>query len=190
MNIKQTSSLRIIGGCFKGRKIIFAPSATLRPTTDRIRETVFNWLQPHITNATCLDLFAGSGALGLEACSRGAQYVTFIDQNTQSIKHIQNLIHTWGIHNATAIRQDARHYLQQLSPQNIKLIFLDPPFHTDLLSQCVQLITAHNWLAPNSLIYTEQAATTNWQPPQNWHLHKSKTTAQICYSLWIVQKPN
>ena len=183
--VNNKSSLRIISGCFRGRKITFQPTPNeLRPTTDRIRETVFNWLQPYLSSAICLDLFAGTGALGLEACSRGAKHVTFVEQNSQIVNHIQDLITQWGITNAKVLNKNTLTYLKEPCSKSFNLIFLDPPFNSNLLTQCTNLLEHNHWLNKDCLIYIELSAKTTWDNPHNWHLLKTKKSGQVCYSLW------
>lgn len=186
---KKNSVLRIIGGKFKGRKITFTPTNNLRPTTDRIRETVFNWLQPYIMNRICLDLFAGTGALGLEACSRGAKHVTFVEQNTKTIVKIQTLLDTWKIENAQTLNTNAFTYLNQHFANPYDLIFLDPPFNSQLLNRCAVQLSSNN-LPAECLLYTEHPASSSWQPPKQWKLLKTKTSGHVCYSLWVLVSPS
>ena len=127
----KSGACRIIGGKWRGRKIKFDDAEGLRPTTDRIRETVFNWLQPYVRQSFCLDCFAGSGVLGFEALSRGAQQVIFIEQNVQTVKKIKQNITALKAEQASVIRQDALSWLQSAQRNNeLDLVFLDPPFHS------------------------------------------------------------
>jgi 16S rRNA (guanine966-N2)-methyltransferase len=132
----HSSKLRIIGGRWRGRKIRFLPLPGLRPTSDRIRETLFNWLMPTIKDARCLDLFAGSGALSFEALSRGAQSAVMIDQSPQVIAVLQE--------NAALLKINTAEFYCATSPQGLKklhltpfdIVFLDPPFHQQLIAPC------------------------------------------------------
>lgn len=186
---KKNSVLRVIGGNYKGRKINFIPTSQLRPTTDRIRETVFNWLQPYIVNRVCLDLFAGTGALGLEACSRGAKHVTFVEQDPKTLAQIQTLLDTWHINNAQTINTNALTYLSRPFTSPYDLIFLDPPFDSHLLNQCTEQLSA-NHLPTGCLLYTEHSSSDSWQPSKQWQLLKTKTSGHVCYSLWILIEPS
>jgi 16S rRNA (guanine966-N2)-methyltransferase len=105
--------LRIIGGTWRGRRLRFAASADIRPTPDRVRETLFNWLGGHVGGARCLDLFAGSGALGLEALSRGAAHVQFIERDARTARELGRLLAEWGAHNAAVRRCDALRFLEE-----------------------------------------------------------------------------
>ena len=119
--------LRIIGGEWRGRKIRFPPVAAIRPTPDRVRETLFNWLQPSLPGSRCLDLYAGSGALGLEALSRGAREVVFVDENPAVVRHLSGTLDALGCERGQVIHADARRYLDG-AVEPFDVVFLDPPF--------------------------------------------------------------
>ena len=132
MNYK-TSELRIIGGKWRGRKLKFSPSLDLRPTPNRVRETLFNWLAPVINNAICLDLFAGSGALGFEALSRGAQKVTMLDKSARVIKTLKANAEILGTENITFLCMEFSPSLKNPFKQQFNVVFLDPPFKQNLI---------------------------------------------------------
>ena len=126
--------LRIIGGTWRGRTWRF-PEGDIRPTPDRVRETLFNWLTPGIAGARCLDLFAGSGALGLEALSRGAARVQFVEKSAGAARHLQQTLALWGGAQAAAAQihvGDADAFLAA-APEAFDVVFLDPPFAAGLL---------------------------------------------------------
>jgi 16S rRNA (guanine966-N2)-methyltransferase len=174
--------LRIIAGRWRGRPIVFPPRPELRPTPDRVRETIFNWLQPVIVGARCLDLFAGSGALGFEALSRGAAKVVLVDRDAQTVKHLQETARTLGADAAECIVSDARRFLSG-SPTPFDIVFLDPPFASNVLSDvCARL--AQGWLSPKALVYLEAPADAPMPAlPAGWTLHRSKSAGQVGYHL-------
>lgn len=172
--------LRIIGGDWRGRKLEFPDLPGLRPTPDRVRETLFNWLQSTIAGAHCLDLFAGSGALGLEALSRGAASVQFVDNNPTAIDYLQRNLQLLKAENSQCIRHNALDWIPQASLEPIDLIFLDPPFRQNLLAPCCALLAEQDWLREGALIYLE--AENELQPlpvPAQWQLLKQKTAGQL-----------
>ncbi len=158
---KQSNTLRIIGGEWRGRKLPFIDAQGLRPTPDRIRETLFNWLQGYTHNSGCLDLFAGSGILGFEALSRGAKNVTFIEKNKQVSAQLESNISLLSA-NATLINTDALNYLSS-TQSSFDLIFLDPPYRQGLLEQSLKVICQHDkkLLHKHSLIYLEHESEEN-----------------------------
>jgi 16S rRNA (guanine966-N2)-methyltransferase len=161
----QIQQLRIIAGHLRGRKIYFnTNNLELRPTLDRLRETVFNWLMPYIQGSSCLDLFAGSGIFGFEAYSRGAKFVTAVEYNHDSYQDIlQNKLKlNIPDQKFKLINQDALLFLADIKKIKFNLIFLDPPYNIDqtLLLTSIQLLITNNLLAQNSKIYVE----TNQQP--------------------------
>ena len=180
--------VRIIGGQWRGRKLHFNEVAGLRPTGDRIRETLFNWLAPWIDGARCLDLFAGSGALGIEALSRGAAEVTLIEKHPQAAENLRGNCVQLRADDAKVIQADTLVWLASSSPdQPFDIVFLDPPFSTDLLQPCCELLQKPGLLAASSLIYLE---TDRAQPPPamppSWELLREKTAGQVSYRLYRV----
>ena len=155
-NKKQANTLRIIGGDWRSRKLSFVDAQGLRPTPDRIRETLFNWLQGDIYGASCLDLFAGSGALGFEALSRGAKDVVFIEKNRRAAEQLSvNLAILKS--DAIVFNADALSYLSNISDtQNpFDIIFLDPPYRKGLLEQSLELLMEKKLIKSKTLIYLE-----------------------------------
>ncbi|MEM6161219.1 16S rRNA (guanine(966)-N(2))-methyltransferase [Erwinia sp. P6884] len=177
--------IRIIGGLWRGRKLPVPDSAGLRPTTDRVRETLFNWLAPDIQGARCLDCFAGSGALGLEALSRHAASVTLIELERPVAQLLEKNLATLG---ATAGRVLNTNTLQWLAQQGEPhdLVFIDPPFRKGLLEQTLTLLENNGWLAADALIYVE-SEVENGLPtvPVSWHLHREKIAGQVASRLYI-----
>jgi len=185
------SSVRIIGGAWRGRKLEFPAIEGLRPTPDRVRETLFNWLQNYLPGARCLDLFSGSGALGLEALSRGAASVTFVDQAPEVINQLRSNLNTLKAQNAELIGRSAPEWLQQ-RPVNEEvrydLVFMDPPFRKGLAAPVCTLLEQRQMLADGALIYLETETELQLeQLPQNWQLYREKQAGQVAYRLFIRQ---
>jgi len=158
-------------------------SEGLRPTPDRVRETLFNWLQPYLAGASCLDLFAGTGALCLEALSRGAGRVVMVEQAAPVAERLRQTLEMLEAENATVVRADAVEYLRQ-TPQTFDIIFLDPPFGTDLIARCAGLIETHGWIKPGGLVYVEAPSQIESLPlPAGWELIRSKKAGQVGYHL-------
>lgn len=176
------SRLRIVGGQWRGMKIDFPAIEAIRPSPDRVRETLFNWLQQRILGANCLDLFAGSGALGIEALSRGASAVTFVDREPQVGRHLTQTLQRLGASGATVEIQDATRFLER-TPQPFDVIFLDPPFASTLLTAVFAKLS-RGWLARDAHIYVESAADTPLPPlAAGWSLYRSKQAGQVGYHL-------
>ena len=185
----KSGSCRIIGGKWRGRKISFDDAEGLRPTTDRIRETVFNWLQPYVYQSFCLDCFAGSGVLGFEALSRGAEKVVFIDSNSNTVKNLKQNRHQLDAAAAVIFHDDAFSWLQaasqnQRTEQRFDMVFLDPPFHSGLLEQSCALLNSSGVLAEDAIIYVEHAVNADVTLPDNWFCLKQKTAGQVAYKLF------
>jgi 16S rRNA (guanine966-N2)-methyltransferase len=179
----QRFVLRIIGGEWRGRKIHFPPVAAIRPTPDRVRETVFNWLQSAVTGRRCLDLYAGSGALGLEALSRGAREVVFVDLEPAVSRHLLETLQVLGCDRGRVVRSDARSFLAGAA-EPFDIIFLDPPFGESVLADVCRRIDAGGWLAPGGLVYLEAPASAGPpELPRGWSLLKSKRAGEVGYHL-------
>jgi len=188
-------SLRIIGGEWRGRKIPFSTVIGLRPTQDRVRETLFNWLSGPVAGARCLDLFAGTGALGLEALSRGAKHVTFVDLSniaTTSLKdNLKQL--PLAVDQTTLVEQKSSFdWLKNYQATEAfaehggqyHVVFLDPPFALALVPEILKALLTGNCLAHGSIIYVEQAQPlAELDLPSPWKLHRSKKAGQVYYGL-------
>lgn len=174
---KQTNTLRIIAGTHRGRKLSFVDAPNLRPTPDRMRETLFNWLQPVIYEARCLDLFAGSGALGLEALSRGAADVVFVEKDAKAAKRLNENLALLGYESAVCHQQTAQDFLQT-SPTVFDVVFLDPPYQADFLPKMIQALNK-GWLADGARVYLEH---DSHQPapdfPNGWTVLKQTKAGQ------------
>jgi 16S rRNA (guanine966-N2)-methyltransferase len=178
------NSVRIIAGMWRGRRVNFPDIPGLRPTPDRVRETLFNWLQHSIADSRCLDLFAGSGALGLEALSRGASEVVFVEQDPAAARALQEqLVRFAGQGKGQILQMGAARYLRNAA-NPFDVAFLDPPFKTNALAEYVPMLAAGNWIKPGGFIYleNERAAGAPALPPQ-WELLKSKSAGEVGYHL-------
>jgi 16S rRNA (guanine966-N2)-methyltransferase len=179
--------IRIIGGQWRSRILTFPDTAELRPTPNRIRETLFNWLSKEIVQARCLDLFAGSGALGFEALSRGADHVTFVDCHSATLTQLEQNIALFKTTQANVINlKIPSTYFPNTEPFN--LVFLDPPFKQNLIGPCCEWLETQHLLAKNAYIYIE--AEKNLYPlpvPSHWQVVKSKTAGEVGYHLCYVQ---
>jgi 16S rRNA (guanine966-N2)-methyltransferase len=179
---QQPNQLRIIAGTWRGRKLAFAPVAGLRPTPDRVRETLFNWLGASVRGACCLDLFAGSGALGLEAASRGAAEVVLVDADPLVARTLRDQLRLLDAQQVRVVQADCERYLRSV-PEVFDLVFLDPPFHRGMLPACMRLLEQGGWLAPDAWIYIESEREPQPSLPANWAAHRSKATGQVRYRL-------
>lgn len=182
---KGSNQLRIIGGEWRGRKLHFPDAPNLRPTPDRVRETIFNWLMPVVHGARCLDLFAGSGALGLEALSRGAAFITFVDSHkkvTQALQAHLDLLNAND--NAEVLQMDSVKFLKNTS-QPYDVVFLDPPYHLDFMQKVVPLLEQNGWLTDNAMLYLEiEKRQSLPELPNNWQQLKEKTAGEVNYFLF------
>jgi 16S rRNA (guanine966-N2)-methyltransferase len=149
-----SNEVRIIGGKWRGRKLVFPDQADLRPTLGRVRETLFNWLRRDVAGSRCLDLFAGSGALGFEALSRGAAAVTFVDSSRRAVRSIQENAHRLGAEHVTIVCSDAERVLRR-SREPWDIIFLDPPFRASVVTRVLELIGELGAVAQDGFIYLE-----------------------------------
>ncbi|RFA30057.1 16S rRNA (guanine(966)-N(2))-methyltransferase RsmD [Alkalilimnicola ehrlichii] len=188
--MKGGQTLRIIGGEWRGRRLPFPNVKGLRPTADRVRETVFNWLQVQIPGARCLDLFAGSGAMGFEAASRGAKYVQLVDRSPKvyaSLKANRELLDAGMI---DIVCQDGLAFLKRGTDEPFDVVLLDPPFDSAIIEPCCQLLEANGWLAPEARIYLELDKS---QPmpelPANWELVRERQAGRVAFRLAIRQAP-
>ena len=178
------NSVRIIAGVWRGRRIHFPDLPTLRPTPDRVRETLFNWLQHLIADTRCLDLFAGSGALGLEALSRGASEVVFVEQFPAAARTLQEqLVRLGGESKGRVMEMGAARFLRTPS-KAFDIVFLDPPFGTNALAEYVPMLDSGQWLAAGSLVYLENERSAGLPVlPAHWELLKSKSAGEVGYHL-------
>ena len=176
-------SIRIIAGKYRGRKLPVLMAEGLRPTTDRVKETLFNWLMPYINEANCLDCFAGAGSLGFEALSRGAKKVSLIELNKAAIKQLLANKQLLKSENVVVYNANVLEFLKTPTPNKFDLVFIDPPFRQNLVSQTCELLE-NDWLTEQALIYVEMEAEGNQQLPNNWQLLKEKIAGQVAYRLY------
>jgi 16S rRNA (guanine966-N2)-methyltransferase len=180
---KGGNQVRIIGGEHRGRKLSFPDLPGLRPSGDRVRETLFNWLQPVIVNARCLDLFAGSGALGLEAASRGAREVVMVDDTPRVVRQLEANRDLLGLSRVQVIKADALIWLEQ-NPHPFDLVFVDPPFAAGLLGEVCMKLETRGWLTADALIYLEDDAGRDYGVlPANWQWYRQQQAGQVRFGL-------
>jgi 16S rRNA (guanine966-N2)-methyltransferase len=184
--IKQKGSVRIIGGHYRGKVLSFPATEGLRPTADRIRETVFNWLMHDIRGARCLDAFAGSGALGFEAYSRGAAHVMFIEPEPDVYRNLKHIITSFATPTLQVINTTAADYLRQQSHQSqvqYDIIFVDPPFAQPQLLDCISFFEQSSLLVDQGLLYLESPQEVLLDPVR-WEKLKLKKAGQVTYALY------
>lgn len=183
---KINNTVRIIGGHHRGKKISFPEAEGLRPTSDRIRETLFNWLMHDIRGAQCLDLFAGSGALGFEAQSRGAAHVVFVEKNAIIYQQLLKTAATFDLTQCTILLMSAGDYLNKRSTQpalQFDIVFIDPPFDHLELFDCVGAFEESALLRSGGLLYIESPQELGLNP-KFWRLLKLKKAGQVVYGLY------
>lgn len=181
-NNPGTSQLRVISGKWRSRKIEFQPWNGLRPTPDRVRETLFNWLSFHTEGSHCLDLFAGTGILGIEALSRGAKSATFIDSSSESFSQLQKTQQTLMDEEDISIKkEDVMSFLKLNRTGNTyNLVFADPPFRQGFVDPMIELLETGNWLSEQALIYIEfEEELDVGQIPSSWQEIKRKKAGQV-----------
>jgi len=183
-NRAAAGQIRIIGGQWRGRKLPVPDSPGLRPTTDRVRETLFNWLAPSMVDARCLDCFAGSGALGLEALSRYAASATLLEMDRSVSQQLQQNLASLKATNAKVVNTNALAFLAQAgTPHDV--VFVDPPFRKGLREETLTLLENNGWLAEEALIYVESEVENGLPPvPAHWDLHREKVAGQVAYRLY------
>ena len=180
----QAGRLRIVAGNWRSRLLDIADVEGLRPTSERIRETLFNWLAPRIHGARCLDAYAGTGALGLEALSRGASSVVFVEKSPVAARQLRRNIDVLDARGATVLQQDAHDYLSDAATGPFDLVFLDPPFAADLVEETCRLLEQHDLLATDALVYIELPKTgAEPELPSGWQVKKNKTAGNVRYML-------
>jgi len=180
----STGKLRIIGGEWRSRIIPVVDLPGLRPTTDRVRETLFNWLQNDIPGARCLDLFAGSGALGFEAASRECKSVLMLETQHEAAKVLASNIQTLKAENIQLLQQDALAWLKSKPSQQFDIVFIDPPFASDYMQQVCQLLEQNNCLSEHACIYLEMDSQYELpELPNSWTVVRQKKAGQVSYYL-------
>ncbi|WMY97556.1 MAG: 16S rRNA (guanine(966)-N(2))-methyltransferase RsmD [Arsenophonus sp.] len=181
----KKNKIRIISGIFKGHNIFITKKYNIKPTQNIIRETLFNWLNPIIKNATCLDCFAGTGALSIEAISRSAKLATLIELNYHVFKKIKFNLNRLKISNAKIFNKNIYSFLNQKG-KKYDIIFIDPPFYKKMVDQTIYLINKNQWSQKNTYIYIETHITDIIKNiPKNWILYRKKKIGKIFSYLYI-----
>ena len=182
--------VRIIGGQWRGRKLHFPQCASVRPTPDRVRETVFNWLQFELAGRRCLDLFAGSGALGLEALSRGAAETVFVERDPAAAAALTENLRLLGCDRGRVVAAEAFVHLRSRPAAPFDLVFLDPPYDQQCLAAALEALHGGQWLAPGAWAYLENAAAHGVPGlPSGWTMLRSKRAGDVGYHLARRDRP-
>ena len=185
----KPASVRIIAGCWRSRRLNTPVVTGLRPTSNRLRETLFNWIQQKIDGSECLDAFSGTGALGFEALSRGAGKVDFLEKNKHICHILQENANLLNCSKAHIIQTDALVFLKQKAVKPYDIVFIDPPFYCTLVQPCCSLLNNNNYLKSGSHIYIEMECTpqTCFTPPTNWQQLQQKKVGQVTTFLFQVK---
>jgi 16S rRNA (guanine966-N2)-methyltransferase len=177
-------SLRIVAGSLRGSRLEVPDVEALRPTPDRVRETLFNWLAPTIEGARCLDLYAGTGALGIEALSRGAASCVFVERERTLCRQLQENLARLKVADASVVNDDAFGFLADGAAAAYDIVFLDPPFAQDLWTESARRLEQGGWLGANSEVYVEAAPDAQFSAPPNWQLHRDGRAGAVHYALY------
>ncbi|MDD3608494.1 MAG: 16S rRNA (guanine(966)-N(2))-methyltransferase RsmD [Halothiobacillaceae bacterium] len=179
------NTVRIIGGEHRSRRVRFASREGLRPTPDRVRETLFNWLNFDVPGARCLDLFAGSGVLGFEAASRGAAQVDLVERDPVSQGLLREAVHELRLEARVRVHgEDALSFLARPCSTPYAVVFLDPPYALDILEPVLQRLHAGGWVSPGGAVYFEQPETRALPAlPEGWTLARSRKAGEVGYHL-------
>tara|TARA_R110000824_G_scaffold222077_1_gene409310 strand:- start:48138 stop:48752 length:615 start_codon:yes stop_codon:yes gene_type:complete len=180
---KSLGKLRIIGGEFRRRQLPILDSPGLRPTPDRVRETLFNWLGQQLYGQQVLDLFAGTGALGIEAVSRGAACVDFVERDPRVAAQLSTNLTSLHITSSAVHINDVQAYLTRPA-QPYSLVFLDPPFHQQLAEPCCKTLESGGWLSDGAMIYLETETSLAPGVPANWQLHRETQAGESTARLY------
>ncbi|NNK52260.1 MAG: 16S rRNA (guanine(966)-N(2))-methyltransferase RsmD [Xanthomonadales bacterium] len=180
MKNKRPGTVRIIGGKWRGTRLPVPDLPGLRPSGDRGRETLFNWLQHHIRGADCADLFAGSGVLGLEAASRGAASVTLIENSTRAATGIRESLLRLKADGVSVVETNALDWLAQCDPETLDIAFIDPPFGSGLETRAVDVLTAQGCIRSGGFVYIELARDTPAHAPgPEWEIVREKVIGEV-----------
>ncbi len=176
-------ALRIVAGTLRGSKLAVPDRAGLRPTPDRVRETLFNWLAPHVAGARCLDLYAGTGALGIEALSRGARECVFVEHDRVLCGLLADNLVRLRVAQARVVNEDAAGFLRGPATP-FDLVFLDPPFAANLWADSAQRLEHAGWLGATAFVYVECPATSAFALPANWTPHRQGHAGAVAFALY------
>ena len=183
-NFKNRGKVRITSGQWKNRNLQVPGIDGLRPTSERVRETLFNWLMPSIQKSVCLDLFAGSGSLGFEALSRGAKHCTFVEKSKLAFRQIRTTRTSFSAFNSEVYNCDAIDFLSSVRNHNFNLVFLDPPFSDDYLISSIESIDKYQLVSRGGYIYIEFNKNTDlFDLPDNWSVIRKKIYGNVCFNL-------
>ena len=183
-NSKNRGKVRITSGEWKNRNLEVPDIDGLRPTSERVRETLFNWLMPSIHKSVCLDLFAGSGSLGFEALSRGARHCTFVEKSKLAFRQIKTTRTILNAMNSDAHNCDAIDFLSSVHNHNFNLVFLDPPFSDDYLISSIESIHEYQLVSRGGYIYIEFNKNNDlFDLPDNWSVIRKKIYGNVCFIL-------
>ena len=182
----EAGRVRIIGGSLRNSRLDVPDLPGLRPTAERVRETLFNWLAPVIAGAHCVDLFAGTGALGIEAISRGAASAHLIEQESRAARGLRKNLARLKLDRAQLSELDALHFLRRpVGPgERFDVAFLDPPFAQNLWEPVSRQLEQGGWLAPSAWIYVESPREAVLALPANWQLHRHGQAGEVAYALY------
>ncbi|HEY6892775.1 MAG TPA: 16S rRNA (guanine(966)-N(2))-methyltransferase RsmD [Rhodanobacteraceae bacterium] len=181
--------LRIVAGTLRGSRLVVPDRPGLRPTSDRVRETLFNWLMPVIDGARCLDLYAGTGALGIEAISRGAAACTFVESDRALAAGLRENLARLKVEHARVVDGDALATLAGKA-EPFDLVFLDPPFGADLWDASAERLETRGWLAANAWIYVESPIGAALALPATWALHREGQAGAVRFALYRRAAPD
>lgn len=183
--------IRIIGGDWRGRKLPVLELNGLRPTSDRVRETLFNWLQFEIAGKRCLDVFAGSGALGFEAKSRGAAEVLMLEKSEAVASQLRQNSQLLKAEAIKVQATDSLQYLAHKAEKTFDLVFIDPPFNQHLVQPTLDALFENAWINHQAWLYIEQEKKLDWPTlPNGWQIYREKTTSQTRFALWHHVEPS
>ncbi|GAA5187186.1 16S rRNA (guanine(966)-N(2))-methyltransferase RsmD [Ferrimonas gelatinilytica] len=186
---RAAGQIRIISGQWRGRRLPVGDKEGLRPTTDRVRETLFNWLMGEISGARVLDCFSGSGALALEALSRHAAHATLMELDPAVASQLKRNLAALGTHCGTVSQGDTLAQLARPASVPYDIVFVDPPFRQGLVSPCLTQLEQQGYLKPGSWIYVESESEAGaLSVPAHWSLHREKSAGQVTYRLYQRQE--
>jgi 16S rRNA (guanine966-N2)-methyltransferase len=181
---KSPGAVRIIGGLWRGRRLPVPDQSGLRPTPDRVRETLFNWLAPYLPGAACLDLFAGTGVLGLEALSRGAQRAVLVEQGPAAVRSLRESVALLNADAAEVVGAEALAWLQRIETSPFDIVFLDPPYASGLQAPALEQLLQRGLVAPDGFVYLEfPRGGTPEIPATGFELYRTGHAGDVEYLL-------